>query len=129
MTLPLTVYIALGGALGASARHWCGQLVTRIAGHGFPWSTLTVNVVGSFLMGLLVVWLARREVGTPQDIRAFLAVGLLGGFTTFSTFSLDAVTLIERQAWGAAVGYMLSSVIASVVALMLGFWVMRGVAA
>jgi CrcB protein len=88
----------------------------RLLGTGFPWGTLTVNVVGSFAMGLLVAWLAFRQ-GGDGHLRLFLATGVLGGFTTFSSFSLDAVALWERGAVTAAIVYILASLIVSLAAL------------
>jgi fluoride exporter len=117
------IQVAAGGALGASARYltWVGA--TRLFGLGFPWGTLIVNVVGSFLMGVLIVMLAERDA---MRFAPFLTVGLLGGFTTFSAFSLDAVTLVERGQVGAAAGYVGASVAVSITALMLGLWIARG---
>ena len=121
---PLTLaQVALGGAIGATARYMAGALATRIAGRGFPWGTLTVNVVGSFLMGALVVALAERF---GNRLAPFLMTGVLGGFTTFSTFSLDVATLVERGRPGAAAGYALASVALSVGALFAALWLMRG---
>lgn len=118
--------VALGGALGASGRYLVGVAVMRLIGPGFPWATLAVNVAGSFLMGALVVVLAHRG---GQALAPFLMTGLLGGFTTFSAFSLDAVTLWERGATGLAAGYVLGSVVLSLAALMAGLAVARMVVA
>lgn len=116
--------VALGGAIGASGRYLTGLAAVRIMGHGFPWGTLTVNVVGSFAMGVLVVVLAHFG-----GLRAapFLMTGVLGGFTTFSAFSLDAVTLYERGQIGVAAGYVVASVILSLMALMAGLLASRAV--
>ncbi|WP_205967396.1 fluoride efflux transporter CrcB [Aquisalinus luteolus] len=111
--------IAAGGAIGAMARHAVGQLAMRLLGPNFPWGTLTVNVLGSLAMGLVIAWLVAREPA-GQGVRAFLAVGLLGAFTTFSTFALDAVTLYERKAMMTAGLYVGASVILSIVALFAG---------
>ena len=111
--------IAAGGALGAMARHAVGQLAIRLLGPNFPWGTLTVNVLGSLAMGLFIAWLVAREPA-GQGVRAFFAVGLLGAFTTFSTFALDAVTLYERKAMMTAGLYVGASVILSIVALFAG---------
>ena len=118
------VYIALGGALGASGRHLIGQMIQKGAGHGFPLGTMGVNVIGSFLMGVLIGWLALRVDG-GQNWRLFLGVGLLGGFTTFSAFSLDAILLLERKAYGPFIAYVGGSVILSLAALMIGLILMR----
>lgn len=105
-----------GGGLGAVFRYLSGHAVARIAGTAFPWGTLFVNVAGSFAMGLLIAWLARRSAG-DSGLRLLLATGFLGGFTTFSAFSLDAVSLYERGELTAAAGYVFASVILSVGAL------------
>jgi CrcB protein len=93
-------------------------------GLGFPYGTLIVNIAGSFLMGLLAGYFAFRP-GVDQHVRLFLTTGILGGFTTFSAFSLDAALLIERHSYGAAAGYMAGSVAASVAALFLGLAMVR----
>jgi len=115
--------VAAGGALGASARYLTGVGAVRLFGHGFPWGTLIVNVVGSFLMGVLIVTLAQKG---GMRFAPFLTIGLLGGFTTFSAFSLDAVTLFERGQIGAAAGYVAASVVVSIAALFFGLWIARG---
>ena len=111
-----TLAIALGGAIGASLRHGAGVWL------GAVWATLAVNVVGSFLMGVLV------GSGAADGWRLFLGVGLLGGFTTFSAFSLDAVQLLEAGRTGAAGLYIAGSVGLSLVALLLGLFAARGLA-
>ena len=116
MTSTLTV--ALGGAIGAALRHHVAGLVSA------PWGTLTVNVVGSLLMGVLVGWLA----GTQGQFRLLLGVGILGGFTTFSAFSLDAVRLLEAKSYGAFTAYVGLSVGASLVALLVGLLLARSLA-
>lgn len=115
--------VALGGAIGASARYLTNVAVIRGIGPGFPWSTLIVNVLGSFLMGVLVVWLAERGA---MRLAPFLMTGILGGFTTFSAFSLDAVALWERGAAGQALAYVAGSVMLSLGALVAGMAVTRG---
>ncbi|WP_146591767.1 fluoride efflux transporter CrcB [Puniceibacterium confluentis] len=116
--------VALGGALGAATRYLTGLATLRLMGSGFPWGTLAVNVVGSFLMGAVVVALA-QTVGNRYA--PFLLTGVLGGFTTFSAFSLDAVSLYERGDAGLAAGYVLASVLLSLLALLAGLWVARGI--
>lgn len=118
--------VALGGAIGASARYLTGIAAVRLMGHGFPWGTLVVNVAGSFLMGALIVALAHTS-GTR--LAPFLMTGILGGFTTFSAFSLDAVTLYERGQIGLAGAYVAGSVILSLAALALGLLAARAVIA
>ena len=116
--------VALGGAIGASARYLTGVAAIRLIGPGFPWATLIVNVLGSFAMGVLVVVLAHKS-GTRMA--PFLMTGLLGGFTTFSAFSLDALTLFERgQVWTAVI-YVLCSVLLSLGAIFAAIIIARGV--
>ena len=114
--------VAAGGALGAVARYGIGRLLP--AG-GWPWATLTVNGVGGLLMGLLAGWLALRAGAGQESLRLFAAVGLLGGFTTFSAFSLETVLMIERRQFAMAGGYVLASVALSVLALFIGLMVAR----
>ncbi|HUF56819.1 MAG TPA: fluoride efflux transporter CrcB [Thermohalobaculum sp.] len=115
--------VGLGGGAGACLRYLTGVLAIRLFGHGFPWGTVIVNVVGSFLMGLLAVWLMER--GGFARFAPLLLTGVLGGYTTFSAFSLDAVYLIERGRTLAAGGYVGGSVLLSVAGLMLGLWLGR----
>jgi fluoride exporter len=117
------LHVALGGALGASARYLVGVGAVRLLGHGFPWATLVVNVLGSLAMGALVVLLAQKDA---TRLAPLLITGLLGGFTTFSAFSLDAVTLYERGQVGAAAGYVAVSVVFSIGALFAGMTLMKG---
>ena len=98
----------------------------RAAGPGFPYGTLSANVVGSFLMGVLVAWLAARSAG-DSAWRLFIGVGLLGGFTTFSSFSLDAILLLEKKAYGPFAAYVGGSVTLSLLALVLGLLLARKV--
>nr|WP_221237081.1 fluoride efflux transporter CrcB [Roseospira goensis] len=116
--------VAAGGAVGAVARYLVTSAVPRWLGHGFPWGTLVVNIAGSLLMGLLIEVLARRW-SAPVEARVFLVTGGLGAFTTFSTFSLDVVTLWERGAFGSAALYAGGSVVAGVTALLAGLWLGR----
>ncbi len=116
--------VAAGGAIGSAARYLVTVLVQRAIGTGFPWWTLSVNVVGSFIMGVLVAAIALRW-SICQTGQAFLMIGLLGGFTTFSAFSLDVATLIERNAVLSAGGYVASSVVLSIGALFAGMAMAR----
>ena len=124
--IPLFLVMA-GGALGAGARHLTGRLTLALFGPGFPWGTLTVNLVGGLAMGVLVGALARLAV-PGEGWRLFLGVGILGGYTTFSSFALDAVTMIQRGDWGVALGYALTSVVGSVLAVFGGLALARGLA-
>jgi len=116
--------VFLGAGLGGTLRHGVNLIAAR-AGSTFPWGTFSINVLGSVLMGLVTGWFALR--GGPPQARLFIATGILGGFTTFSTFSLEAFGLIERGEPGAALAYMLGSVIAGVGGLFLGLLLMRQV--
>ena len=118
--LAASLTVALGGGFGAWLRYVVGRLVPL---GNFPWATLTVNIAGSFAMGLLVGWLARHDAG--ESWRLLLGVGLLGGFTTFSAFSLELVNMIERGDAGLAGTYALVSVIAGVAGLFAGLMMMR----
>lgn len=122
MNVLLLVFV--GGGFGAVARHLSGMAIMRAAGPGFPWGTMAVNIAGSLAMGLLIAWLARRSAG-DNELRLLLASGFLGGFTTFSAFSLDAVTLYERGALTAAAAYVIASVTVSILALFGGLWLAR----
>ena len=120
----LLFVVAMGGAVGALGRYLVTTSVPRYLGHGFPWGTLVVNVLGSLLMGLLIEIMARRW-SAPIEARLFLVTGTLGAFTTFSTFSLDVVTLWERGQGMAALAYVLGSVCLGVLALFGGLWLGR----
>ena len=121
----LYAIVFLGAGIGGAMRHGVNVGAARLFGFGFPFGTLAVNVVGSFAMGLLAGLFLHRP-GTDQHMRLFLTTGVLGGFTTFSAFSLDAALLIERHSYGLAAGYALGSVIASIAALFVGLAVFKG---
>jgi CrcB protein len=116
--------VALGGAIGASLRYLTGVGVFRLFGPGFPLGVLTVNIVGSFVMGAFVVYAANRGA---THLGPFVMTGVLGGFTTFSAFSLETYTLFERGAVGQAGLYVVLSVVLSVAALVAGIFAARGV--
>jgi fluoride exporter len=120
----LYVIVFLGAGVGGALRHGVNVAAARLLGFGFPFGTLIVNLVGSFAMGALAGYFAFRP-GIAQHMRLFLTTGLLGGFTTFSAFSLDAALLVERHSYGLAAGYMVGSVAASVSALFFGLAVFR----
>ena len=124
MTAYLLVF--LGGGIGAALRHGTNLLGARLLGIQFPFGTLTVNIVGSLLMGLLAGYFAFRGEAS-QHLRLFLTTGILGGYTTFSAFSLDAVLLWERHQPGLAALYVLASVVLSIAALMAGLMLVRHV--
>lgn len=117
------IQVAIGGAIGAIARYMTNIGLLRLIGPGFPWGTLTVNVVGSFLMGLAWVLL---DVRGAMRFAPLVMTGVLGGFTTFSAFSLDAVTMVERGQAGLGLIYVAVSVAASIGALFAGVLIARG---
>jgi CrcB protein len=118
--LTSSLFVALGGAIGAWLRYMTSRLwLSAIGPANFPWATLTVNVVGSFAMGLLAGWLARHGTG-GEGWRLLLGVGVLGGFTTFSAFSLELVDFIQRGQLGSAALYMLVSIAAGIAGLFAG---------
>jgi CrcB protein len=118
--------VFLGGGLGAAARHGVNLVAARLFGVSFPWGTMIVNVVGSVVMGLLVAWFAfRGSAASTQHLRLFLTTGILGGFTTFSAFSLDAALLWERGTPGLAAAYVVGSVLVSIAGLFIGMGVVR----
>ena len=120
----LYLIVFLGAGIGGALRHGVNVGAAKLLGYGFPFGTLIVNIVGSFVMGLLAGYFLFRP-GIPQDVRLFLTTGILGGFTTFSAFSLDAALLIERNAYGLAAVYVAGSVTASILALFVGLALFR----
>ena len=116
--------VAAGGALGAVARHLFGGWIEHAAGHGFPWATLAINVSGAFLLGALAETMALAWSPDPA-LRALLTVGVLGAFTTFSTFSLELGLMLQRGEWMIAFGYAAGSVVACVAALFAGLALFR----
>lgn len=128
MTSYLIVF--LGAGIGGALRHAVNVGCARMCGTAFPWGTLTVNVVGSFIMGALAGWLAfKAGEGWSQSLRLFLTTGILGGFTTFSAFSLDAVLIWERGQIGLAATYVAASVVLSIAGLIAGLGLVRTIAA
>jgi fluoride exporter len=117
--------VAVGGAVGASLRHLGNLAALRLLGPGFPWGTMAINIAGSLAMGIFIEVLARRFGGASNELRLFVATGILGGFTTFSAFSLDVAVLWERGAALYALGYVLVSVVGAILALFLGLWLVR----
>jgi CrcB protein len=115
----LYAIVFIGAGIGGAVRHGVNIAATRVFGLEFPYGTLIVNVVGSFLMGALAGYFAFRP-GVSQHARLFLTTGILGGFTTFSAFSLDAALLIDRNKQALAAGYIVGSVALSLAALFLG---------
>lgn len=125
--MKMYLVVALGGAFGAMARYATDSTMMRLAGPGFPWGTVAVNLIGSLLLGLLI-GAAAHGLHLSQEARALIVTGFLGAFTTFSTFSLNTVTLIERGETASALGYVLGSVIFGVGMFFLGLRAWRLVA-
>jgi fluoride exporter len=118
--------VALGGAMGASLRHLVSGAVLRLMGPSWPWGTFLINVAGSLLIGALAGWLAfHGERGT--HLRLLLSVGILGGFTTFSAYSLETALMVERREYLQAAAYSLGSVAVGLVAVFIGLWIARRV--
>lgn len=116
--------IAAGGAFGAVSRYLTMIIAVHLVGAAFPWGTLTVNVLGSFLMGVLTE-LFRDNVNIADEVKFFLTVGFMGSYTTFSTFSLDVQALLARGEWVMASAYIFVSVLLSIAALMLGMYMAK----
>lgn len=125
MTPSALLAVALGGAIGSVARYAASSRIGHHLGTAFPWGTLTVNIVGGFVIGALT-GLAASRLDLSAEFRLFLVTGILGGFTTFSAFSLEVVLMIERHQWAPAAAYAVASVVGSVAAALAGLWIMRG---
>jgi CrcB protein len=125
MTLSHVLIVAAGGALGTVCRHLVGSAGLRMLGSGFPWWTLAVNVVGSTAIGLVAGWLAHRIDAIGMNARLFLTTGFLGGFTTFSAFSLDTLTLWERGQTSLAATYVAASLALSLGGTVAGLAIAR----
>jgi CrcB protein len=123
-----TALVFLGGGIGSALRHGMNILCARFFGLSFPWGTFAVNLIGSFAIGWLAAFFAfRAGLGWTQSTRLFLITGILGGFTTFSSFSLDFAMLFERGATTSAVLYVIGSVGISLIAIFLGLYVGRAI--
>lgn len=118
------LYVAAGGAIGSVLRYMVTTRAAALLGLNFPYGTMIVNISGSFLMGILVGYLS-KTLPHSMELRAFLAIGILGGFTTFSSYSLDVVTLIERGQMAQAATYAILSVILAIASLFAGLYLMR----
>lgn len=125
--MPLALWVALGGAIGAVLRYVLNIGIAKVAGSDFPWHTMLINITGSFVMGVLVALMAQRW-NVSNEVRAFLTTGILGGYTTFSSFSLDFAVLFERKAYAMAGAYALGSVVISLIAVFLGMALARALA-
>jgi CrcB protein len=125
--MPNLLLVMLGGAIGAASRYQVGRLALQQIGPGFPWGTLIVNLLGGLLMGVLAAIIISDGPG-DRPLWMFLGVGVLGGFTTFSAFSLDIFAMLQRNELAVAAAYALASVAGSVLALILGYWAARAAA-
>ncbi len=123
-----SLIVMLGGAIGALSRYHFGRMAGHLMGTGWPWGTFGVNIIGGFLMGALAGWLTRHGSGGGETLRLLIGVGILGGFTTFSAFSLEAALMIERGQWAGAALYGAASVALSVGALFVGLMLTRNFA-
>ena len=119
------VYVATGGAVGAMCRYVAASWISRLNTGTFPLHTFIINISGSFLMGLWIGVMALMLPGRAKDLHLLVAVGVLGGFTTFSTFSMESYLLLEKGLWLQAALYMIGSVVFSVVGFLAGMWVLR----
>lgn len=127
MQFGILLAVAIGGAVGSIARHYLSTGIYNVTGATFPYGILSVNVMGGLIMGI-VVELGALKLNYSPEMRAFLTTGILGGFTTFSAFSLDTALLIERGDWLGTAAYIMASVALSVGALFTGLWLVRALA-
>jgi fluoride exporter len=127
MNVQLILAVAVGGAVGSVARYLVGVGSTKLFGLGFPWGTLLINIAGSFLIGVFAESFALKW-NLPQSAQVLLTVGFCGGFTTFSTFSLDVFVMLEHGEFWPAAAYIVGSVVLSVGALVAGLHLIRAVA-
>ena len=118
--------VGVGGGIGALIRYYAASLIQPSWWPGFPFGIFVVNITGGLAMGLLTALMALK-LNMTQEARAFLTTGILGGYTTFSTFSLDSALLIERGAWAQAAAYVVGSVVLSILAIFVGFWAVRAI--
>jgi CrcB protein len=124
LTVQAYLLVFIGGGIGAALRHAVNVVLGRELGTAFPFHTLFANVTGSLVMGVLAAYFGLR-MGSPQWLRLFLTTGILGGYTTFSTFSLDSIVLWERGQYGWAAAYVVGSVAASLAGVLLGAMLVR----
>jgi CrcB protein len=122
----ILLMVALGGALGSALRYVVASTIQSAAWGGYPWGIFIVNITGGLAMGVIVE-LAALKISMSPEMRAFLTTGILGGYTTFSTFSLDSVLLIERGAYASAAVYIIGSAALSILAVFAGTWAIRAI--
>ena len=125
--MPPLFIVMLGGAIGAGFRYHIGRVALANLGPGFPWGTWIVNLIGGFLMGVLAGTLVRFTPAEGEPLRLFLGVGVLGGFTTFSAFSLEAYNMLVRGEASLALAYAVSSAVGSILMLAFGVWLVRAI--
>lgn len=118
------LWIGLGGFIGANSRYWLGSLINRWLGTGFPWATGVINITGALAIGIIATLFADKAVDNDQ-LRLFLIVGVLGGYTTFSSYTLEAVTLFQEDRWLAGIGYLVGSNVLGILACVLGVLIAR----
>lgn len=118
------VWIGLGGFLGANARYALGSLINKLLGTGFPWATGLVNITGALAIGIIATVFADRAIDN-DSLRLFLIVGLLGGYTTFSSYTWEAVSLMQENRWLAAIGYLVASNVLGILACVAGVFIAK----
>jgi CrcB protein len=121
------MYVAFGGAFGSMCRYAVGVWIGRINETDFPFATLIINITGSFLMGIWIGVMVLMLPTKSKELHLLMAIGVLGGYTTFSTFSLESYLLIEKGLWLQAAAYMIGSVVLSIAALFAGMWLLRSI--
>ena len=118
------LWIGIGGFLGANSRYWLGSLINRWLGTGFPWATALVNISGALLIGIIATLFADRAIDN-ESLRLFLIVGVLGGYTTFSSYTFEAVTMMQEDRWLAAISYLALSNVVGILACVGGVMIAR----
>lgn len=118
------LWIGLGGFLGANGRYWLGSLVNRWLGTGFPWATGLVNISGALAIGIIATLFADRALD-DESLRLFLIVGVLGGYTTFSSYTWEAITLMQEDRWLTAITYLVGSNVIGILACVAGVFIAR----
>ena len=118
------LWIGIGGFLGANSRYWLGSLINRWLGTGFPWATALVNISGALLIGIIATLFADRAIDS-EPLRLFLIVGVLGGYTTFSSYTFEAVSMMQEDRWMAAISYLALSNLVGILACVAGVMIAR----
>lgn len=118
------LWIGIGGFIGANSRYWLGSLINRWLGTGFPWATALVNISGALLIGIIATLFADKAVAN-ESLRLFLIVGLLGGYTTFSSYSFEAVSMMQDERWMSAISYLVLSNVVGILACVGGVMIAR----